>query len=107
MQRIGNCLTQVVLEPTRRGVLLDLVLTNKEGVFGVRAGGSLSCSKREMVEFRTLHGGCKATRTNTTLDFRRHNFGLFRNLLVGISWNQVLEERGIKYLIFWAHSYLY
>lgn len=38
-------------------MLLDLVLTNKEGVFGVRAGGSLSCSKREMVEFRTLHGG--------------------------------------------------
>ena len=35
-----NFLTQVVEEPTRRGVLLDLVLTNKERVVGdMKAGG--------------------------------------------------------------------
>jgi len=43
---------QVVEEPTRKGALLDLVLTNKEGlVEDVKAGGRLSCSDHEMVEF--------------------------------------------------------
>lgn len=34
----------------RRSVLLNLVLTNKEGlVGGVKVGGSLGCSEHEMV----------------------------------------------------------
>ncbi|GAB0207135.1 mitochondrial enolase superfamily member 1 [Grus japonensis] len=50
-----NFLIQLVEEPTRRGVLLDLVLTNKEGLVGdVKVGGSLGCSDHEMVEFRIL-----------------------------------------------------
>ncbi|GAB0206503.1 hypothetical protein GRJ2_003115900 [Grus japonensis] len=56
-----NFLTQVVEEPTRRGVLLDLVLMNKEGLVGdVKDGGSLGCSDHEMVEFRILHGRSRA-----------------------------------------------
>ncbi|GAB0180026.1 hypothetical protein GRJ2_000467900 [Grus japonensis] len=48
----GGC-SQVVEDPTRREVLLDLVLTNKEGlVEDVKVGGSLGCSDYEMVEFR-------------------------------------------------------
>ena len=43
-----NFLTQVVEKPTRRGVLLDLVLTIKEGlVENGNAGGSLACSSCE------------------------------------------------------------
>ncbi|PKU42504.1 mast stem cell growth factor receptor kit [Limosa lapponica baueri] len=43
-----NFLTQVVGEPTGRDELLDLVLTNKEGLVGdVKVGGS---SEDEMVE---------------------------------------------------------
>jgi len=39
-----NFLTQVVEKLTRRGVLLVLVLTNKEGVVeDVKTGGSLGC----------------------------------------------------------------
>ena len=46
---------QAVERPTRRDVLLNLILTNKEGlVEDVRAGGSLGCSDHEMVEFRIL-----------------------------------------------------
>jgi len=38
-----------------RGVLLDLVLTNKEGLVGdVKAGGSLGCSDHGMVAFGIL-----------------------------------------------------
>ena len=41
---------QVVEEPTRKGALLDLVLTNKEGlVEDVKVRGRLGCSDHEMV----------------------------------------------------------
>ena len=44
-----NFLMQLVEEPTRRGVLLDLVLTNKEGlVEDVKLEGSLGSSDHEM-----------------------------------------------------------
>jgi len=51
-----------VEEPTRKGTLLDLVLTNKEGlVEDVKVGGRLGCSDHEMVKFRILRGGSRAT----------------------------------------------
>jgi len=41
-----NFLMQVVEEPTRRGTLLNLVLTNKEGLAeDVKVGGSLAAVK--------------------------------------------------------------
>jgi len=80
-----NFLMQVVEEPTRRGALLDLVLTNKEGlVEDVKAGDSLGCSDHEMVGFRILRGGSRAISRIKTLDFRRANFGLFKERLGGI-----------------------
>jgi len=52
-----NFLMQVVEEPMRTGVLLNLVLMNKEGlVEDVKDGGSLGCSDQEMVKVRILHG---------------------------------------------------
>ncbi|PKU28685.1 dtw domain-containing protein 2 [Limosa lapponica baueri] len=48
-------LLQVVEEPMRRGVMLDLDLTNKEELVGnVSLKGSLGCSDHEMVEFKIL-----------------------------------------------------
>jgi len=50
-----NFLLQVTEEPTRRGVMLDLVVTNKEGLVGnVKLKGSLGCSDRKMVESGSL-----------------------------------------------------
>jgi len=50
-----NFLLQVIEEPTRRGAMLDLVLTNKEGWVGiVIVKGSLGCSDHEMMEFKIL-----------------------------------------------------
>jgi len=80
-----NLLTQVVEEPMRRGVLLDFVLTNGEGlVEDVKAGGSLGCSDRETVEFRILCGGSRVISRTRSLDIRRVNFGLFKEVLGGI-----------------------
>ncbi|GAB0205201.1 hypothetical protein GRJ2_002985700 [Grus japonensis] len=88
-----NFLTQVVEKPTRRGVLLDLILTNKEGlVEDVKAGGSLGYSDHEMVEFRILRGRSRAISRINTLDFRRANFGLFKDLLGRILWVRALEH---------------
>jgi len=82
-----NFLIQVVEEPTRKGALLDLVLTNKEGLAeDMKAGGRLGCSDPEMVEFRILHGGSRAISRIKTLDFRRANFGLFKELLGETPW---------------------
>jgi len=92
-----NFLMQVVEEPMRRGMLLDLVLTNKEGpVEDAKVGGSLGCSDHEMVEFRNPRGGSRAISRIKALDFRRANFGLFKELLGGIPWIRALEGRGLQ-----------
>ncbi|GAB0203746.1 hypothetical protein GRJ2_002840200 [Grus japonensis] len=51
-----NFLTQLVSEPTRGGVSLDLLFTNREGLVGdVVVGGHLGLSNHEMIEF-SIHG---------------------------------------------------
>jgi len=94
---IDNFLMQVVEETTRKGALLDLVLTNKEGLAeNVKVGDRLGCSDHEMVNFRILTGGSRAISRIKTLDFRRANFGLFKELLGGIPWARALKGRGIQ-----------
>jgi len=79
------------------GTLLDLVLTNKEGlVEDVKVGGRLGCSDHEAVEFRILCVGSRAISRIKTLDFRRANSGLFKELLGGIPWARALEGRGVR-----------
>ena len=76
-------------------MLLDLILTNRDGlVKEVKVGGSLGCSDHEMVEFKILSGRSKAISRIATLDFRRANFDLFRDLLGAIPWAWVLEGKG-------------
>ncbi|GAB0188840.1 hypothetical protein GRJ2_001349300 [Grus japonensis] len=101
-----NFLFQVTEEPTTRGAMLDLILTNKEGLVGdIKLKGSLGCSDHEMVEFRILRAARRALSKLTTLDFRRADFGLFRDLLGRIPWDKALEERGAQdsWLIFKGH----
>jgi len=49
-----------------------------------------------MVEFRILRGGSSAISRIKTLDLRRANFGLFKELLAEIPWARALEGRGIQ-----------
>jgi len=53
-------------------------------------------SDNEMVNFRILHGGSRAISRMKTLDFRRTNFGLFKDPLGGILWVRALEDRGFQ-----------
>ncbi|GAB0203631.1 hypothetical protein GRJ2_002828700 [Grus japonensis] len=101
-----NFLFQVIEEPMRRGAMLDLVLTNKEGLVGdVKLKGSLGCSSHQMVEFKILRAVRRARSKLTTLDFRRADFGLFRDMLGRIPWDKALERRGAQdsWLIFKGH----
>ncbi|GAB0182094.1 hypothetical protein GRJ2_000674700 [Grus japonensis] len=86
-----NILLQVIEEPTRRGAMLDLILTNKEGLVGdVKLKGSLGCSDHKMVEFKILRAARRACSKVTTLGFRRADFGLFRDLLDTVAWDKAL-----------------
>ena len=86
--------------------MLDLVLTNKEGLVGnVKLKGSLGCSDHEMVEFKILRAARRVHSKLNTLDFRRADFGLFRDLLGRVPWDTALEGRGAQesWLIFKDH----
>jgi len=52
--------------------------------------------RNEMVEFRILRRGSREISRITTLDFRRANFGLFKDLLGRIPWTRALEGGGSK-----------
>jgi len=74
--------------------MLDLVLTNKEGLVGnVKVKGSLGCSDHGMVEFKILRAVRRVRSKLTTRDFRRADFGLLRDLLGRIPWDKALEGR--------------
>ncbi|PKU30847.1 rna-directed dna polymerase from mobile element jockey-like [Limosa lapponica baueri] len=76
--------------------MLDFVLTNKEGLVGnMKLKGSLGCSDHEMMEVMIL----RAVRTHkklTTLDFRKADFGLWRDLIGGVPWDKGPEGRGAQ-----------
>ncbi|GAB0178252.1 hypothetical protein GRJ2_000290500 [Grus japonensis] len=90
----------------RRGAMLDLIVTNKEGLVGDgKLKGSLGCSDHERVEFKSLRAARRACSKLTTLDFRRTDFGLFMDLLGRVPWDKALEGRGAQdsWLIFKHH----
>ena len=70
--------------------MLDLVLTNKEGLVGnVKLKGSLGCSDHKMAEFKILRAVRRVHSKLATLDFRRAAFGLFRDLLGRVAWDSL------------------
>ncbi|PKU36894.1 hypothetical protein llap_12800 [Limosa lapponica baueri] len=75
--------------------MLDFLLTNTNGLVGnVKLKGSLGCSDHEMVEFKILRAVRRVCSKFTTLDFRRADFGLFRDLLGRVPRDKALEGRG-------------
>lgn len=70
-------LLQVIEELFEGSALLDLVLTNKEGLAGnVKLKGSLGCHDHEMMEFTVLRAVGRAPSQLTNLDFRREDSSL-------------------------------
>jgi len=95
---------QVIEEPMRRGVLLDRILTSKEGLVGnVKVKESLGCSDHKMVEFRiTRRNRAKKQDCKLRLWLQGSSSGICLEEFHG---NKALEGTGVQesWLIFKEH----
>jgi len=100
-----NFQTQVIEEPIRRGALMDLILTDKEGLTGdVKVEGILGCCDHEIVE-SGITKRRRSTEKLTTPNFRREDIGLLKDLRGGVPWDKALDSKGARegWLIFTDH----
>jgi len=67
-----------------------------ELIDGVKTGGSLGCSDHALVESTVLRDMGKATSIVRTLNFRKANFQLFKELGNSTPWETVLRNRGTE-----------
>lgn len=91
-----DLLIQGMEESMRKGVLLDLILPARKDWLEMWIMAWLGYSNHEIMEFSILWGGIRAIGKIITLEFRRANFGLFRDLLGWIPWKHSLEGRGVQ-----------
>jgi len=77
--------------------MLDLVLTNKEGLVGnMKVKGSLGSSDHKTAKFKILRAARRLHSHLATLGLRRADFGLLRDLLGRILWDKALGGRGAQ-----------
>lgn len=87
----NNFLMLLVRKYSRGSTPLDLLFPNREGLVGDMVIGScLDHSDHEITKFFIL--GDVRTIKNTTLDFQREDFELFRKLVRRIPWESVLKD---------------
>ncbi|KAK4806761.1 hypothetical protein QYF61_005557 [Mycteria americana] len=92
-----NFLTQVIDTPTQGDAILDLMVTNaSELISDVKIGGSLGCSDHAFVEFTVLRDMGQARSIVRTLNFRKANFQLFKELVSRTPWEKVLRDKGAE-----------
>ncbi|KAK4810861.1 hypothetical protein QYF61_008833 [Mycteria americana] len=90
-------LTQVIDTPTRGDAILDLLVTSASELIGdVKIGGSLGCNDHALVEFAVLRDMGQAKSIVRTLNFRKANFQLFKELVNGTPWETVLRDKGVE-----------
>jgi len=93
----GNFLSQVINNPTRGGVILDLMVTNtSEKISAVKIGASLGCSGHALVEFAVLRDIVQAKSKVSTLIFRKGKFQLFKELVNRTPWETALRHKGAE-----------
>jgi len=92
-----NFSSQVIDSPTRRGAILDLLLTNtSELVSDTLIGDSLGCSGHALVEFAVLRDIGQAKSKFRTLDFRKANFQIFKELVSRSFWKTALRDKAAE-----------
>ncbi|KAK4827894.1 hypothetical protein QYF61_022317 [Mycteria americana] len=92
-----NSLSQVIDSPTRGDVILDLMVTNTSQLIGdIKTGGSLGCSDHALVEFAVLRDMGQAESKARTLNFRKANFQLFKELVNRTPWETALRDKGAE-----------
>jgi len=92
-----NFLHQEIDTPTQEDAILDLMPTNASELIGdMKTGGSLGCSDHALVEFTVLRDVGKVRSIVRTLNFRKANFQLFKELVSSTHWETVLRDRGTE-----------
>ena len=77
---------------------MDLMVTNSSELIGdVKTGGNLGCSDHALGEFTVLRGTGKVRSIVRTLDFRKANFQLFKELLSRTPWETGVRDRGTEW----------
>jgi len=95
--REDNFLSQVIDSPTRRDVILDLLVINADEVIGdIKIGGSLACSDHTLVEFAVLRDKCQVKNKIRTLNFRKAKFHLFKQLVNRTFWETAFKDKGVR-----------
>jgi len=92
-----NFLSQVISTPTRGDAILHLVVTNASELVGdVKIGGSLGCSDHALVKLTLLREMGITKSIVRTLNFRKANFQLFKEVVRRTPWEMVLRDRGTE-----------
>jgi len=90
----GNFSPQEMNRLMSRDTLLDLILTNKEELMrDIKVRGSLICSTLKMTVIQEPERREKGNSKITTLNFRRADLSIFRDLPGRIQYNIGLERR--------------
>ncbi|KAJ7417020.1 rna-directed dna polymerase from mobile element jockey-like [Pitangus sulphuratus] len=88
-----NFMKQVQRESTWKDALLDLLLVNKEDLMSkVEIGNCLGHSSHKVIEFKISVNGRKCASKTSTLDIRRADFRLLRELVSKFPWENVVIE---------------
>ena len=91
-----NFFAQALSEPARKGALLDSLFVNKEGLVGdVTVGGCLGHSDHKEVEFKLFGVMRKKVSIIATVDIKRANLKLHRELLRSVPWEATFEDLGL------------
>jgi len=92
-----NFLIQVTESPTRADAILDLLVTSASKLISdIKIGSSLGCSDHALVEFTVLRDTGQSKTKVRTLNFRKANFQLFKQLVNRILWETVLRDKGAE-----------
>jgi len=92
-----NFLSQVKNSPTRGNMILDLIVANTSELIGdVKTGGSLGCSDHALVDFTVLRNMGQVKHKVRTLNFRKGNFQLFKELNNRTPWETALRDKGAE-----------
>ena len=71
--------------------------TNTSELIGdAKTGGSLGCSHHALVEFTVLKDTGQAKSKVRTLNFRKANFQLFKELVNRTLWETALRDKGAE-----------
>lgn len=93
---IPNYSSKWIVWAIRTDALLNLIWTRR-GLFGMwTSKAAFCCRVHGIIEFRILKGERSAKSKPTGLNFRRADFGFFKDLFHGVLWDKALEGGGAQ-----------